>query len=342
MSSTSTLAWLVTGDDASLVSEQLGRLVHELVRDQDRSLVLEEMATADDADLSYVADACRTPPFLSDRRVVIVRDIGRFGADQLAPLLSYLQDPLETSRLVLAAGGGTVPAKFVSAFKSAGRTQVIGTDINPREARSWVADRVAASGVKLAPPALAALQEHLGQDLNRLSSLLATLESAYGAATRIGPEELTPYLGEAGGVPPWDLTDAIDRGDAAQALALVHRLTGAGERHPLVVLAVLHRHYSNVLRVQSRSIATEAQAAAALGIAKGRSTFPAKKALDVARRLGPTGVGDAIVALADAELSLKGKIDWDGDLVLEVLIARLCRLARASGARAGAASAARR
>ena len=37
-----------------------------------------------------------------------------------------------------------------------------------------------------------------------------------------------------------------------------------------------------------------------------------------------------MIALADAELALKGKLEWEADLVLEVLVARLCRLSRTS------------
>jgi len=129
-------------------------------------------------------------------------------------------------------------------------------------------------------------------------------------------------------VPPWDLTDAIDKGDHELALQLLHRLMEAGARHPLVVLAILQRHFGNILRAQSPDITSEGEAADALGIPKGRSTFPARKALDAARRLGPRGSGDAILALADAELALKGKLDWQPELVLEVLVARLCRISR--------------
>jgi hypothetical protein len=68
-----------------------------------------------------------------------------------------------------------------------------------------------------------------------------------------------------------------------------------------------------------------------MGIAKGRSTFPAKKALTSVRRIGGPGVAEAICLVADAELSLKGKLDWPGEMVLEVLVARLCRLARSGG-----------
>ena len=52
------------------------------------------------------------------------------------------------------------------------------------------------------------------------------------------------------------------------------------------------------------------------------------------RRIGHEGVTRAIVLLSDADLALKGTIEWPPELVLEVLVARLSRLTpRARAAR---------
>ena len=277
-------AWLVTGEDPSLLGEAVTKLVGELVGASERSLALEDFS-GDEVDVAAVASACSTPPFLADRRVVVLREAGRFGTEQLEPLVSYLKEPLGTTKLVVAGGGGTLPAKFVSAFKAAPGTALVNTDVSSREAHNWVTDRIARGPVSLAPAAAAEVESHLGEDLNRLGALLATLETAYGPGAKVSLDELEPYLGQPGSVPPWDLTDAIDRGEADVALRVLHRLMEAGARHPLVLLAILHRYFGNVLRVQSPDITTEGQAAEALGIAKGRSTFPARKALNAARRL---------------------------------------------------------
>jgi DNA polymerase-3 subunit delta len=334
-------SWLVTGEDASLLGDAVSKLVGELVGDRERSFVVEDFA-GEELDVAAVVDACQTPPLFSDRRVVVLalpmkpREVaglttdkaGALTIDQLQPLLSYVEEPMPTTKLVVAGRRATLPAKFVNAFKLPGAEER-STDVGSREAHSWVTERLSHGPVKLEPAAATQVEAHLGEDLNRLGMLLVTLEAAYGTGARVGPEELAPYLGQPGSVPPWDLTDAIDRGEpVAEALKLLHRLMEAGSRHPLVVLAILHRHFGNILRVQSPDIATEAQAAEALGIAKGRSTFPARKALDAARRLGMRGSGDAVIALADAELALKGKLDWEPEVVLEVLVARLCRLSR--------------
>ena len=159
--------------------------------------------------------------------------------------------------------------------------------------KGWAGTRLRDAPIHLEPEARAQLAEHLGQDVGRLPGLVDLLVSAYGDGARIGSAELGPFLGEAGAVAPWDLTDAIDRGDTEAALTALHRLLGAGERHPLVVLAVLHRHFSSVLRLDGATVSSETEAAKLLGIAKGRSTFPAKKALATARRLGSERVAEA-------------------------------------------------
>ena len=125
-------------------------------------------------------------------------------------------------------------------------------------------------------------------------------------------------------MPPWDLTDAIDGGDTAGALALLARMTGAGGRHPLQLMAILHAHYVRLARLDGLDVRSEAQAADILGI-KG---FPAKKALTQYRRLGGDGVRRAIDLLAGADLDLRGRRDLDPDVVMEILVARLSRLRR--------------
>jgi DNA polymerase-3 subunit delta len=101
----------------------------------------------------------------------------------------------------------------------------------------------------------------------------------------------------------------------------------AGGRHPLVIMATLHNHYARMLRLDGAPEATdERSAAAALGLTG--STFPARKALLQSRKLGHDGIARAIVLLSDADLAIKGTIDWPQDLILEVLVARLAAASR--------------
>lgn len=323
--------YLVRGDDAVLLSDAVRRLTATLVREEDAGLALEEFDldgnhAADDHGMGALLDACLTPPFLTERRVVLARNAGVLDADDGARIVQYLDDPLETTVLVLVGGGGTIPPKVVAAVKAKGELVDAGLPRQARDRTSWLVDKLKQAPVKLDARAGQRLGDHLGEDLSRLNGILEVLSAAYGEGASVSAEQLEPFLGDAGGVAPWDLTDALDKGDAPTALGLLHRLIKGGDRHPLVVMATLHRHYGQMLRLDGSGARDEKAAAQVLGL-KG-STFPAKKALISARRLGSPRIRRAISLLAEADLDLRGQKGWPEELVMEVLLARLCQLGR--------------
>jgi DNA polymerase III subunit delta len=321
-------AYLVRGDDSVLRDEAVRVLLHELVGDADIALVVESFEQADDTDTAPLVDAARTPPFLTDRRVVVGRDVSAYSSDALRPLLSYLDDPLPTSHVVLVTGDrGRLSTKLVNAVKKIGHVIDAGVPTQRGGRSTWLAEHLEGAPVRMEPAAVKVLDGHLGDDLGRLANLLEVLAAAYGRGSRIGVDDLEPFLGGSGSVPPWELTDAIDAGNTSVALDLLHRMMGAGERHPLVLLSTLHSHYARMLRLDGADAADERAAAAALGMTG--STYPARKALTQGRRLGSRGVAEAIRLLAEADLDLrKLRRDWPEDLVMEVLVARLSRLGR--------------
>ena len=324
-------AYLVRGDQPVLLADAVKHLVAELVDGGDAGLMTEELA-GDEYTVGAVVDAAQTPPFFGDRRIVVARDVGRFSTHDVEPLVTYLRDPLPTTSLVLVAGGGQVARSLVEAVRKAGHVVDAGVP-GGRGRPTWLAAKLKEGPVRLDARAAAMVGDHLGDDVDRLGSLLEMLASAYGHGARLGPDEVAPLLGGSGSVAPWELTDAIDRGDAAVAIAVLRRLIGPGGRHPLVITAPLHSHFTRMLRLDGADVADEAAAAALLGMSGG-STYPAKKALLQVRRLGHAPVARAIHLLAEADLALKGAVDWPAEVVLEVLVARLADLARRAGSKA--------
>lgn len=316
--------YLVRGDQPVLLADAVKHLVSELAGGGDAGVMTEELA-GDEYTVGALVDAAQTPPFLGDRRIVVARDVGRFSTHDVEPLVAYLADPLDTTSLILVAGGGQLARPLVEAVRKAGHVVDAGVP-GGRGRSTWLAARLKEGPVRLDGRAAALVGEHLGDDVDRLGSLLEMLAAAYGRGARIGPEELAPFLGGAGSVAPWELTDAIDRGDRAAALELLHRMIGQGDRHPFQVLATLHAHFARMLKLDGADVTGEKQAAELLGL-RG-STFPAKKALGQVRRLGHERVVRAIDLLAEADLDLRGGKAWPDHLVLEVLVARLASMSR--------------
>lgn len=346
--------FLVKGGDEVLLAQAVGDLVRALVGDGDRALMVDEWDAArydagSGPDLAGLVDAAQTPPFLTERRVVVARHVGVFGTkDAIAPLVGYLAAPLETTSLVLVWERGpapgaklpAVPRSLADAVTSAGGV-VIETAVAEREKErvAWLDQQIAASPVALDTAAKRLLAERVGGDLGRVRSLLEGLASTFGAGARLGPDDLEPYLGSAGELPTWELTDAIDRGDIPTALDRLGRMLAAG-RHPLQIMATLHSHLERMLRLEGSGVRDERQAAELLGL-RGGSTFRARKALEQARRLGAERLHEMVQLLAQADLDLRGAKAWPDELVMEVLVARLAGRSRRSPSRAGAGRAKR-
>ena len=74
--------YLVRGTDPSLVAQAAHALTEQLVDGGDPSLMVEEFGGpgVEPFDVGAVIDACTTPPFLVERRVVVVRDVGQLDA----------------------------------------------------------------------------------------------------------------------------------------------------------------------------------------------------------------------------------------------------------------------
>jgi DNA polymerase-3 subunit delta len=345
--------YLVKGTDPALRERVLDELVAELLGDDDPTLALEEItipgratvgddpeapsgAEGRDAAVAAVLHAAGSPPFMTEHRVVVVRDVGALAAGDVDGIVRYLDDPLDTTILVFVAGGGTMPPALTKKLK--------GVKAEERAPESEKTDKVLiaaahAAGVLLAPDAAQLISSHLGDDAGRVATLVDVLAAAFPSGTSVTADAVRPYLGEAGAVPSYQLTNAIESGDAAAALETLHRLLTVSSpqqpkpMHPLQIMGLLNGYYRRILRLDDPSVRSAADAVVALG---GKvKEYPARKALGQARALGSSGIRQAFDALFQADLDLKGARGIPEQAVMEVLVVRLARLAARSGARRG-------
>jgi len=344
---------LLIGDDQLILGDALGSKIDELIGGGDRSLMLETLVESDhfnddeEIDSTRLAVAGGTPPFLTEKRVVVSRGMGLYSRKDLyAPLVEMLSNLIDTTDLVLVwekplnpqtgkyepGPFPKLPAALKEAVEVAGGL-VIDTRLpKGKAAGGWLRDQITASNLRFDRGAMTAVADLLGEDRTRIVGLLRTLEGALGAGAVVSEADISTFGGQQGSVVPWDLDDAIDKGDVAEAISLVHRIiplaSNPSERNSAAfrLMATLSRRYSNMLRLDGAGARSDKDAAAILGM-KG-STFPAKKALTQSRRLGFESISKAVHLIAEADLSLRGTTDFPPELVMELLVARLANLSR--------------
>ncbi len=316
--------YLVDGTDQSLVDNSLVDLLERLCGDLEPSMVVEEYGgpDSDPVDILQVAEALSTPPFVADRRIVVLRQAGKMPGADISRLVSAIDDMTDDVFLVIAGGERTVPA---SLRKRVGESGVIVDATSPAERQrpKWIHDRLSRSPIKMDPSAENWLQNRLGEDIARLDGLLGILVATYGEGAVLSERELEPFVGEAGVLPSWDLTDAIDAGNASLAIENLHRLVFAGEFYPLAILTILYRHYEAALRLDGLALRDGNQAAEVIGV---KSKFLGEKALRLSRQLGYADSSRAISLLAQADLDLRGKTALPAITILEILVGRLSKL----------------
>jgi DNA polymerase-3 subunit delta len=327
-------SFAVVGSDATMVYDALRNVVANAIGDLDPSFALQDF-TAKDVTASgavpvasQVMEALNTPPFLVDRRVVVVRDAQSLVADEVALIVSWMKDPAPDTVLVI----GVVGTKANKLVKAAGEVVEVNVGTRSQDRVAFVEVKLAEYRVTIDRATAQLISDKVGDDISRIDSLARTLQSIYGSAP-LNFKHVEPYLGDAGDVPEWDLTDAIDAGDATKAIVVARRMLDSKGRAGLQIVNMLQRHYLRMARLEGSGVRSDDEAATLLGI----NRYPAGKALRVSQRIGAERIIAAVHMIANADVDLKGGVSYGGkdlntDLdvteltVIEVLVARLAKM----------------
>ncbi|MHB1208210.1 MAG: DNA polymerase III subunit delta [Acidimicrobiales bacterium] len=329
---------VVVGTDSTMVSDALRSAIEGALDERDPSLALQDYTVKDVANssgesvVSRILEALNTPAFLVDRRVVVVRDAQLMVADEVAALLSWMVDPAPATVLVI----GVVGAKSNKLVKAGASVIDVNVGSRSQDRIAFVLTKLAERRVTVDKTTAQKIAEQVGDDIARVDSLARTLEAIYGTAP-LTFAHVAPYLGGAGDVPEWDLTDAIDAGDATLAIKVARRMLDSKGRAALQIVNMLQRHYLRMVRLEGSGVRNEDEAATLLGI----NRYPAAKALRGAQRLGASRLAASVHMITNADVDLKGGVsyggkDLDTDLdvteltVIEVLVARLSKLTQSA------------
>ncbi len=330
----------VVGTDATIVNDAIHATITEELGGIDPSMALEDIAVREgassDDDVATVTqrvlEALNTPPFLVERRVVVLRDVQALRDDDVEHLLSWATSPTPGITFIVSQVGGRSKTKLV---KAAGRVVDVAVGSRPKDRLAFVTTKLDEHHVRVSGAVAQQIADRLGDDMARVDSLARTLAVIYGSAP-LSFEQVSTYLGDAGDVPEWDLTDAIDQGHATVAIETARRMLYSQARSGLQIVNILQRHYLKMARLDGSGAASGEDAAAIIG----GHAFPAQKLVRSARLLGGDRIAYAIELITRADRDMKGGMDFGGRndddvdqtdvTVTEILVARLAKMSEAA------------
>lgn len=216
------LIYVIAGKEESLVNAQCRELLDELLEPSQRATGFFDVEGAA-VSACQVLDELRTAPFLTDKRVVLIKEADGFISKNRQLLERYFDNPCPTGQLILTVKTWDARTILAKKLKKAGKlisvTQPKPWEL-PQRLIQYTND---AHDKKLRPDAAELLIELTGDELTRLYSEIDKLALFVDDQKAITPKHIELLIGHNRLFNAFAVIDAIIVGDAGAA---VERLRG--------------------------------------------------------------------------------------------------------------------
>ena len=315
--------YALVGEDEALMS----RCVAVLKDAVERPDLPGSMTTDLDGDPEprEVFDELRTQPFMgmAGVRLVIVRGGGKFVTRSEEALKEYLDAPSPSAVLVLCAEKLDGRKAVTKAISRSGQ-MVDCSRIRWQEARDWLNAEARRMGRTLTPRATSALVASVGPNVAGLRQELEKLVLYAGEESTIEEKDVEAVVPESRALSIFELSDAIARADAGEAMRLGEQMLLRGERLEGIVAFLANRIR---LLWQTRRLLDAGTAHRDVAKALGVSDFVAGRAVESARGLSGPWFQRRMGLLAEADVELKTTSiqSREHGVWLGAFLARLCQ-----------------
>ena len=288
--------------------------------------------------LDQLRNACETVPFLSERRLVIVKGLlERFepkskpsGRKKKTPianreeecksLIACISSIPDSTVLVLIDGRLRSNNPLFKALSARAEVKTFPV-LRNTELRKWIQRRVLEGGGSISPQAVDLLAKLVGSNLWIMKSEVDKL-ILFAAGRRIEEEDVRRVASHTHQANVFAMVDAVLEFKAKIAEQSLHQLLERGAA-PAYLLVMLSRQVQMIVRAKElrKQGKPEAEIRNRLGLT---SEFALHKILDQAGRYPLERIKEVYHKLLETDLSIKtGK--YDGELALTILIAELCQ-----------------
>ena len=211
-------AYFITGEDDYQKDDAVKQLVEAALEPALRDFNL-DTRRAVDLDAEALGVLLSTPPMMSDRRVIVLREANALKKDARKALDQYMKSPAGDLLLIMTASAGTKADPALSASATVLEFNLLTGDRIPK----WISHHATSElGIRITEPAVELLQAAVGSDLHQLAGELDKLASyVQGRGDEIGEDAVAAIVGVRRGETQADLLDAVADRNASRALELV-------------------------------------------------------------------------------------------------------------------------
>ncbi|MFO0947685.1 MAG: DNA polymerase III subunit delta [Planctomycetota bacterium] len=312
---------VIFGDD-DFLCRQASMTVREWTVGRDADDFTLSEYTGADASLSAVFDDLATPPFLGDRRLVVVEDADKFVTAHREALLKYVEGPSPTGVLLLEVKTWTATTKLAKAV------ELSGLAIEAKSPKDYLVPNWCVQWAKgrydktMAKPTADWLVELVGAHLGQLDQEIAKLVNFVGDRPDIGLEDVNRMVAGTRTENAFKLLDLLLEGHAAKAIQFLDRQLVAGDS-PIMIMAMLTAQLKKLTRA-ARAVVAGTNMDQALRDA-GVPPFAIEKNCAHLRHFGRERMAAMYRRLLEVDLDIKGGTALEPRFVVERFLIELAR-----------------
>ena len=232
--------YLLLGEEPFL-RHRARNLIHDVIVGKHEGTA--SIFTSDDP-LEAVLDSLRGDSLFASRRMVEIIGADKFLREKGDAVARYLDRPSASGVLVLDAAKVDGRTKLPGAIRAAGMI-VDCPLLREGDLPGWVRAEAARRAVRIAPAAVAALLEEVGNNLFALDAEIDKLSTYAGDKKEIQAQDVSRLTGSVKSWAVWALTDALGKRDAGESLRILPSLLEEDPRGVQTV-GVLNWHFSRL------------------------------------------------------------------------------------------------
>ena len=312
--------YFLFGEEGWFMDELQRLAVEHAVQPHERDFNL-DVVFGPEATAQQVLAQCAQFPMMAERRLVVVRGFEKL--DDNALFKAYAESPNpSTTALLLCYGKPNLSAHPYRALKEKATWSNFEA-LKDGALPGWVEKRFARRRVETESGAAAVLAEMAGPDLRALDAEVDKLVTYVGERRRVTRDDVLRAAGHSAEQNPFELQNALGRGDVPAALAIADALLAqAGNRagEAIRIVALLTAYVTKLWKLTGclEAGVPRQQWAGQVGV----PPFFLRDYEPPAKRYGREGVRRAFEALLAADLELKGGSHRDERLILTLALRR--------------------
>jgi len=293
--------YVIFGKEKSLVDAECEKLLEKLLEPQQRVTGLFN-ADAAEVSASEVLDELRTLPFLTEKRVVLVKGADEFVSENRGLLEKYFDNPCPTGILILTVNSWPERTNLAKKLPSVGELLSVAQPNRRQLPHRLIQYANDAHAKNLSEAAAELLVELTGDELVRLYSEVDKLALFAHNEKSITEQHIESLIGHNRIFSAFSVIDAVIAGNIAQAICRLRTMFAEDKTAEYTVVGAFAFHFRRLFsaKVLLENGVDFAEIASRLRIWSGKESFFAQL-----RKMSLEQIGSILQQLAATDYAIK-------------------------------------